>query len=156
MRSSSTLQMLRPKTVLSLSLLSPSSSARHVIYRHASGLPAAFYRGGTSKAVVFKDIDLPADKETRSAIFRSTIGSPDPHGRQLNGMGGGLSSVSKVVLVGKSSRPDADVEYTFVQVGVKDGGEYNLHAALPLTHLSAIDYGSNCGNMLAVSRTHAI
>ncbi|RSH79558.1 hypothetical protein EHS25_007970 [Saitozyma podzolica] len=134
MRSSSTLQMLRPKTVLSLSLLSPSSSARHVIYRHASGLPAAFYRGGTSKAVVFKDIDLPADKETRSAIFRSTIGSPDPHGRQLNGMGGGLSSVSKVVLVGKSSRPDADVEYTFVQVGVKDG---------------AIDYGSNCGNMLA-------
>lgn len=105
---------------------------------------------------MFKETDLPADKETRGAIFRSAIGSPDPHGRQLNGMGGGLSSVSKVVLVGKSSRPDADVDYTFVQVGVKDGGEYNLYAPLSLTPFPAIDYGSNCGNMLAVSCNHEI
>jgi 2-methylaconitate cis-trans-isomerase PrpF len=105
---------------------------------------------------MFEESDLPADKETRSAIFRSVIGSPDRHGRQLNGMGGGLSSVSKVCLVGKSSRSDADVDYTFVQVGVKDGGEFNLYAPPPLTTLSAIDYGSNCGNMLAVSCTHPI
>jgi 2-methylaconitate cis-trans-isomerase PrpF len=105
---------------------------------------------------MFKKCDLPADKETRGAIFRSAIGSPDRHGRQLNGMGGGLSSVSKVVVVGKSSRPDADVDYTFVQVGVKDGGEYDLFTTVPLTSLSAIDYGSNCGNMLAVSCTHEI
>ena len=67
--------------------------------------------------------DLPPDQASHAAIFRSIIGSPDPNGRQLNGMGGGLSSVSKIVVVEPSEREDADVEYTFVQVGVKDGGE---------------------------------
>ncbi len=98
----------------------------------AERLRAAFYRGGTSKAVVFNGADLPADRALRDRIFLHVLGSPDPYGRQLNGMGGGLSSLSKVVIVEPSERDDADVDYTFVQIAV---GE-------PLA-----DYGSACGNM---------
>lgn len=98
----------------------------------AERLRAAFYRGGTSKAVVFNAKDLPADKALRDRIFLHALGSPDPYGRQLNGMGGGLSSLSKVVIVGPSEREDADVDYTFVQIAV---GE------------ALADYGSACGNM---------
>ncbi|MEM0949498.1 MAG: PrpF domain-containing protein [Pseudomonadota bacterium] len=98
----------------------------------AARLRAAFYRGGTSKAVVFNAADLPEDFAVRDSIFLAVLGSPDPYGRQLNGMGGGLSSLSKVVIVSPSAREDADVDYTFVQVAVQE----------PLA-----DYGSACGNM---------
>jgi 2-methylaconitate cis-trans-isomerase PrpF len=93
---------------------------------------AAFIRGGTSKAVVFRREDLPASEAEWDPIFLSLMGSPDPNGRQLDGMGGGISSVSKVCVVGPPSRPDADVDYTFAQIGVKDAG---------------VDYSANCGNM---------
>ena len=93
---------------------------------------AAFYRGGTSKAVVFNGADLPADRETRDRIFLHVLGSPDPYGRQLNGMGGGISSLSKVVIVEPSTHAKADVDYTFVQIAV----------GAPVA-----DYGSACGNM---------
>ena len=59
-------------------------------------IPAAFMRGGTSNAIVFRQEDLPEDRELWSEIFIAAIGSPDPYGRQLNGMGGGISSLSKV------------------------------------------------------------
>ena len=59
-------------------------------------IPAAFIRGGTSKALIFKSTDLPEAREDCDRIFLETMGSPDPYGRQLNGMGGGLSSLSKV------------------------------------------------------------
>ncbi|MES0862706.1 PrpF domain-containing protein [Ruegeria sp. SCPT10] len=98
----------------------------------AERLRAAFYRGGTSKAVVFNGADLPKDQSVRNRIFLHVLGSPDPYGRQLNGMGGGLSSLSKVVIVEPSSRDDADVEYTFVQIAVDE---------------PVADYGSACGNM---------
>lgn len=95
-------------------------------------LRAAFYRGGTSKAVVFNGKDLPKNKALRNRIFLHVLGSPDPYRRQLDGMGGGLSSLSKVVIVEASSRPDADVDYTFVQIAVSE----------PIA-----DYASTCGNM---------
>lgn len=98
----------------------------------AKRLRAAFYRGGTSKAVVFNGADLPEDQAVRDRIFLHVLGSPDPYGRQLNGLGGGLSSLSKVVIVEPSDRDDADVNYTFVQIAVDE----------PLA-----DYGSACGNM---------
>lgn len=93
---------------------------------------AAFYRGGTSKAVVFNGADLPADRTLRDRIFLHVLGSPDGYGRQLDGMGGGLSSLSKVVIVDPSSHPEADVDYTFVQIAVDE---------------PVADYGSACGNM---------
>ena len=77
----------------------------------AERLSAAFYRGGTSKAVVFKDADLPQDRAARDRIFLHVLGSPDPYGRQLDGLGGGLSSLSKVVIVKPSEREDADVDF---------------------------------------------
>ncbi|GGE27677.1 putative methylaconitate Delta-isomerase PrpF [Agaricicola taiwanensis] len=93
---------------------------------------ASFMRGGTSKAIMFRREDLPEDRKDWDPIFLAAMGSPDPNGRQLDGMGGGVSSLSKVCIVGKPSRPDADVDYTFAQVQVKD---------------ALVDYSGNCGNM---------
>jgi 2-methylaconitate cis-trans-isomerase PrpF len=91
-----------------------------------------FARGGTSKALIFHLADLPADREQWNGLFLSAMGSPDPYGRQLDGMGGGISSLSKVCVVGPPSRPDADVDYTFAQIQVKD---------------ARVDYSGNCGNI---------
>src|SRR5713101_5477675 len=95
-------------------------------------LRAVFMRGGTSKAVMFRREDLPRDQALWAPIFLGVIGSPDPNGRQLDGMGGGVSSLSKVCVIGPPSRSDADVDYTFAQVSVKD---------------ASVDYSGNCGNM---------
>ncbi len=95
-------------------------------------LRAAFIRGGTSKALVLHRADLPDDQADWAPIFLSALGSPDPNGRQLDGMGGGVSSLSKVCVVGPPSRPDADVDYTFAQIAV----------GTPM-----VDYSANCGNM---------
>ena len=104
-------------------------------------IPAAFIRGGTSNAIVFDQKDLPRDRALWDDIFLATIGSPDPYGRQLDGMGGGLSSLSKVCVVGRSSRADADVDYTFAQVSVKE---------------AKVDYSGNCGNMSSAMGPYAI
>ena len=95
-------------------------------------IPAVFMRGGTSKGIFFHRRDLPADVAAWDALFLAALGSPDPHGRQLDGMGGGISSLSKVVVIGPSSHPAADVDYTFGQVEVG---------------LPRVDYRSNCGNL---------
>ena len=89
-------------------------------------------RGGTSKALMFHLRDLPADRTEWDALFLSAMGSPDPHGRQLDGMGGGVSSLSKVCVLGPPTREDADLDYTFAQVLVND---------------ARVDYSGNCGNM---------
>ena len=80
--------------------------------------PAVFMRGGSSKGVFFHERDLPADPVLRDQIFLAAIGSPDIYGRQLNGMGGGVSSVSKAVMIGPPSVEGADLDYTFAQVAV--------------------------------------
>ncbi len=95
-------------------------------------IPAVFYRGGTSRAIFFQAKDMPEDHRLQDAIFMRALGSPDPNGRQLDGLGGGISSLSKVAIIGPSSRPDADVDYTFGQVSVET---------------SLVDRNSNCGNM---------
>jgi 2-methylaconitate cis-trans-isomerase PrpF len=94
--------------------------------------PAVFMRGGTSKAIMFHARDLPAQRAAWDAIFLSAMGSPDPYGRQLDGMGGGVSSLSKVCVLAPSARADADIDYTFAQVQIQE---------------ARVDYGSNCGNM---------
>jgi len=104
-------------------------------------LPAVFMRGGTSNAVVFHAKDLPRDRAQWDEIFLAAIGSPDPYGRQLDGMGGGVSSVSKVCVVGPSTRPDADIDYTFAQVQVKK---------------AEVDYSANCGNMSSAMGPFAV
>lgn len=95
-------------------------------------IPAVFMRGGSSKGVFFHRKDLPADRARRDRIFLSVLGSPDPYGRQLDGMGGGISSLSKAVIIGPPTHPDADVDYLFAQVAVDR----------PL-----VDWSSNCGNL---------
>ncbi len=104
-------------------------------------LPAVFMRGGTSNAIVFHAKDLPRDRAQWDEIFLAAIGSPDPYGRQLDGMGGGVSSLSKVCVVGPSSRPDADIDYTFAQVQVKE---------------ATVDYSANCGNMSSAMGPFAV
>lgn len=95
-------------------------------------LPAVFMRGGTSKALMLHTRDLPPDREDWAPLLTAAMGSPDPYGRQLDGMGGGVSSVSKVCIIGPSDRDDADVDYTFAQVLVKE---------------PSVQYKGNCGNM---------
>ena len=95
-------------------------------------IPAIFMRGGSSKGVFFHARDLPADRTARDAIFLSVLGSPDPYGRQLDGMGGGISSLSKAVIIGPPTHPDADVDYLFAQVAVDK---------------PVVDWSSNCGNL---------
>lgn len=104
-------------------------------------LPAVFMRGGTSKALMLHRRDVPGDLAAWEPAFLSAMDSPDPFGRQLNGMGGGVSSVSKICVVERSARPDADIDYTFVQVVVRDG---------------RIDLSGNCGNMLAAVGPFAV
>ncbi|KAK4545033.1 hypothetical protein LTR36_003584 [Oleoguttula mirabilis] len=94
--------------------------------------PATFMRGGTSNGLMIHRSDLPKDESEWQPILSSAMGSPDPYGRQLNGMGSGISSTSKVCVVSRSERQDADVDYTFVQVGIKDG---------------SLDMAGNCGSM---------
>jgi 2-methylaconitate cis-trans-isomerase PrpF len=95
-------------------------------------IPAVFMRGGTSKGVFFHARDLPTDREARDRVFLAVLGSPDPYRRQLDGMGGGVSSLSKAVIIGPPSRDDADLDYTFAQVAVDQ---------------ARVDYGGTCGNL---------
>lgn len=100
-------------------------------------LKAAFYRGGTSKAVMFRQEDLPAgdpagDHAEWDRLFLSLMGSPDPAERQLDGMGGGASSLSKIAIVSSSRREGIDVDYTFVQIGIDK---------------PVVSYHANCGNI---------
>jgi len=92
---------------------------------------AVYMRGGTSRCLVFHAGDLPAPGPARDAILLAALGSPDPYGRQLDGLGGGISSLSKACIIGPSTLPGADVDYTFAQVEVKR---------------AFVDYAGNCGN----------
>src|SRR5689334_15601521 len=104
-------------------------------------IPAVFMRGGTSKAIMFHAQDLPADRTAWEALFAAAMGSPDPYGRQLDGMGGGISSLSKVCVLAPSARNDADIDYTFAQVQIRE---------------KRVDYKGNCGNMSAAVGPFAV
>jgi len=104
-------------------------------------LPAVFMRGGSSKGVFFKLDDLPFPNDVRDQILLDAIGSPDIYGRQLNGMGGGVSSVSKAVILNVSERDDADIDYTFAQVAVDQ----------PI-----VDFSTTCGNLSSAVGPYAI
>ncbi|KAH7389684.1 PrpF protein [Phaeosphaeria sp. MPI-PUGE-AT-0046c] len=126
---------MRPRSLVTTTTSTRTPQNFHTttsLQRAQRSLPAAYYRGGTSRAVIFRSEDLPPDQEKWPAIFRGIINSPDPNGRQLDGIGGGVSSLSKVCVVGPSERPDADVDYTFAAIGVKT---------------PEVDFSSNCGNM---------
>jgi 2-methylaconitate cis-trans-isomerase PrpF len=92
---------------------------------------AVYMRGGTSRCLVFREEDLPHSGAARDRILLSALGSPDPYGRQLDGLGGGISSLSKACIVGAPTRPDTDVDYTFAQVDVRS---------------PVVEYHGNCGN----------
>lgn len=95
-------------------------------------IPAVFMRGGSSKGAFFRWDDVPPPGPERDRLFLEVIGSPDPYKRQLNGLGGGVSSLSKAVVVGPSTHPDADVDYTFGQVVIDE---------------PVVDYSAPCGNL---------
>ena len=94
------------------------------------GLPVMILRGGTSKGVYILKEDLPEDERCWDKLLLNLMGSPDK--KQINGLGGAQSVTSKVAIINKSDRPDADVDYTFAQVSVDK----------PL-----VSYKGNCGNI---------
>ncbi|WP_312526695.1 2-methylaconitate cis-trans isomerase PrpF [Comamonas sp.] len=101
-------------------------------------IPAIYMRGGTSKGVFFHvpDLPLPAQQPgaARDAILLRTLGSPDPYGKQIDGMGNASSSTSKAVLLARSVQPDHDVDYLFGQVAIDK---------------PFVDWSGNCGNLSA-------
>ena len=105
-------------------------------------IKATYYRGGTSKGVFFQKKDLPTSNQKElNDLFLKVIGSPDSNKRQLNGMGGGVSSVSKCVIISPSGRDDADVDYNFIQIAIdKPIAEWN----------------NNCGNLSGAVGPYAI
>jgi len=108
-------------------------------------IPATYLRGGTSKGVFFRLEDLPAQARVpgaaRNALLQRVIGSPDPYGKQIDGMGGATSSTSKTVIVSRSTRPDHDVDYLFGQVAIDK---------------AFVDWSGNCGNLSAAVGPFAI
>lgn len=105
-------------------------------------IPAVFMRGGTSRAVFFRDdVMAPYDRITRDNIILTALGSPDPDGRQIDGLGGGISSLSKAAIIGRSADPAYDVTFNFAQVDVKK---------------PFVDWGGTCGNMSAAVGPFAI
>lgn len=108
-------------------------------------VPATYMRGGTSKGVFFKLENLPEAAQkagpARDALLLRVIGSPDPYGKQIDGMGGATSSTSKTVILAKSSKPDHDVDYLFGQVSIDK---------------AFVDWSGNCGNLTAAVGAFAI
>ncbi len=98
-------------------------------------------RGGTSKGLFLDPADLPADPAWRDALLLRVLGSPDPYGTQIDGLGGATSSTSKVALVSRSTRPGFDVDYRFGAVAI---GE------------PVIDWSGNCGNLSAAVGVFAL
>lgn len=108
-------------------------------------IPATYVRGGTSKGVFFNLKDLPESTQeagaARDALLLRVIGSPDPYGKQTDGMGGATSSTSKTVILSESSKPDHDVDYLFGQVSIDK---------------AFVDWSGNCGNLTAAVGAFAI
>ncbi|ELA7931124.1 2-methylaconitate cis-trans isomerase PrpF [Vibrio parahaemolyticus] len=108
-------------------------------------VPATYMRGGTSKGVFFNLEDLPSEAqvagEARDKLLLRVIGSPDPYGKQIDGMGGATSSTSKTVIVSRSSRDGHDVDYLFGQVSIDK---------------PFVDWSGNCGNLSAAIGPFAI
>ncbi|MFB2642920.1 2-methylaconitate cis-trans isomerase PrpF [Shewanella bicestrii] len=106
---------------------------------------ATYMRGGTSKGVFFRLQDLPEAAQVpgpaRDALLLRVIGSPDPYGKQIDGMGGATSSTSKTVILSKSSQADHDVDYLFGQVSIDK---------------PFVDWSGNCGNLTAAVGAFAI
>ena len=108
-------------------------------------IPATYMRGGTSKGVFFKLDDLPESAQVagqaRDQLLLRVIGSPDPYGKQIDGMGGATSSTSKTVILSKSTQPEHDVDYLFGQVSIDQ---------------PFVDWSGNCGNLTAAVGSFAI
>ena len=108
-------------------------------------IAATYIRGGTSKGVFFRLEDLPLAAQVpgaaRDALLLRVIGSPDPYGKQIDGMGGATSSTSKTVILSKSSQPEHDVDYLFGQVSIDK---------------AFVDWSGNCGNLSAAVGSFAI
>ena len=108
-------------------------------------IPATYMRGGTSKGVFFRLQDLPESCQVpgaaRDRLFMRVIGSPDPYGAQIDGMGGATSSTSKCVILSKSSQPGHDVDYLYGQVSIDK---------------AFVDWSGNCGNLSTAAGAFAI
>jgi 2-methylaconitate isomerase len=116
-----------------------------MVHKPQFKVPATYMRGGTSKGVFFHLLDLPVDCQVpgaaRDKLLMRVIGSPDPYGKQIDGMGAATSSTSKTVILSKSKQPSHDVDYLFGQVSIDK---------------PFVDWSGNCGNLTAAVGPYAI
>ncbi|WP_028867094.1 2-methylaconitate cis-trans isomerase PrpF [Psychromonas arctica] len=125
--------------------MSNSPSTNATAFQPQLKIPATYMRGGTSKGLFFNIHDLPKAAqqagESRDNLLLRIIGSPDPYGKQTDGLGGGTSSTSKTVILSESDKEDHDVDYLFGQVSIDK---------------AFIDWSGNCGNLSAAVGAFAI
>jgi hypothetical protein len=137
-----------------------TANGHHLVHREVRSRPyrktlnAVVMRAGTSKGLFLRLEDLPARREDWTPIILAAMGSPDPYLKQLDGMGGGVSTQSKVAVVSRSSDPAADVDYLFIQGEPRDKQSVSailltwptICRAVPVDKL-ALDFTGNCGNI---------
>lgn len=108
-------------------------------------IPAVYYRGGTSKGIFFLQDDLPPTAReaghARDNLLLRVLGSPDPYGKQIDGLGNASSSTSKAVIIRKSASPAHDIDYLFGQVAIDR---------------PFVDWSGNCGNLTAAAGAFAV
>lgn len=144
--SSVRLQICRRQTRTYVDPSKPSIRPELNLKKLQQSFPASYYRGGTSRGVLIQPQHLPVNRSQWPSIFRQIMGSPDPYGRQLDGMGAGISSLSKICLVERSlltspgEPPRPVIDYTFVGLGVET---------------DEVDVAGNCGNMLSAIGPYA-
>ncbi len=126
---------VEPKILSSASLTHGAASSSNAPFFERRSIRTVIMRAGTSKGLFMKASDLPASRAAWQHILPSVMGSPDPFGRQLNGLGGGTSTTSKIAVISQSTAPElADVDYLFIQCPIE--GE-------------KLDFTGNCGNILS-------
>ena len=122
-----------------------SGSESMMEFKPQTGIRATYLRGGTSKGVFFNLSDLPVEAQVpgaaRDQLLLRVIGSPDPYGKQTDGMGGATSSTSKTVIISKSNQAGHDVDYLFGQVAIDR---------------PVVDWSGNCGNLSSAVGPFAI
>ena len=135
--------------VASTAITTPSPPPELSTFARRRKLRAVLMRAGSSKGIFVHLSDLPEDRRLWGLILLAAMGSPDPFYKQLNGVGGGSSTQSKVGIISPSADPRADVDYLFCQGNVMSFSGHAMSDIVVPVDGTDLDFTGNCGNMAA-------